>query len=106
MQDVLGALVVRHVVGLDVDALGLQQLLQPRRALAVRAVAEADRGGRVVEPEAVAAVGVGVAVERAEHGTSTASSASAAWPGSRIRAGLAMLSGMPPRPLTISGSCM
>ena len=67
MQDVGGALVVRHVVGLDVDALGLEQLLDPRRALAVRPVAEADRRGLVVEPEAVAAVGVGVALERADH---------------------------------------
>ena len=98
MQHVRRALVVRHVVGLDVDALGLEQRLQRLRALAVGAVAEADRGGRVVEPEAVAAVGVGVAVELAEHGDVEALElASAAWPGSRMRAGLAMLSGMPPR---------
>ena len=67
-------------------------------ALAVGAVAEADRAPSVVEPEVVAAVGVGVALERAEHrDVEPLELASAAWPGSRMRAGLAMFSGMPPR---------
>ena len=97
MQDVVRALVVRHVVGLDVDALGLQQRLQRVRARPVRAVAEPDRRGRVVEPEAVAAVGVGVALEHAEHrDVEPLELGLGRVPGSRMRAGLAMLSGMPP----------
>jgi hypothetical protein len=58
---------VRHVVGLDVDALGCQQRLECLGPFAVRAVPEADRRRPVVEPEAIAAVGEGVTVERAEH---------------------------------------
>ena len=88
------------------DALGREQLLQALGALAVGAVAQADRGRRVVEPEAVAAVGVGVALERAEHRDVDGLERLGGVAGSRMRAGLAMLSGMPPLPLTISGSCM
>ena len=68
MQDEARALVVRHVVGLDAHALGLDQPPDRLDAGEVGAVAEPDRHRRVVEPEAVAAVGVRGLLERPEHG--------------------------------------
>ena len=60
----VGAGVVRQVVGEDVDA---GQLGHGAGSGGVRAVAEADRHRAVVEPEAVAAVGPGAFGQAAEN---------------------------------------
>jgi hypothetical protein len=60
-------LVVRHVVCLDRDPLGLDQPRDGLDARAVRAVPEAHRHRALVEPEAVAAVGVGGFLQRPDH---------------------------------------
>ena len=89
------------------DALGLQQRRQRAGARAVGAVAEPDRHQVVVDPEAVAAVGVGVALgQLAEHRHAEALEL-VARVARLARAGrLGHLSGMPPRAVISSGSCM